>query len=71
MAIKGCIVGDILGSVYEFGTSVDFDYKTVNLYDRNMTFTDDTIMALAVKKAVLNNKEQATLMIGPYGKGKL
>ncbi|MBP5470801.1 MAG: ADP-ribosylglycohydrolase family protein [Candidatus Riflebacteria bacterium] len=63
MAIKGCIVGDILGSVYEFGTSADFDYKTVNLYDKNMTFTDDTIMALAVKKAVLNNKDYSKYMI--------
>ena len=63
MGLKGCIVGDILGSVYEFGKPEYFDYKTVKLYNPKMTFTDDTVMALAIKQAVLSDKDYAYHMI--------
>ncbi len=54
MAIKGAVLGDILGSQYEFGRPDDLEWKTVPLIDEGNTpgFTDDTVMSLAVKKAV-------------------
>ena len=63
MGLKGCIVGDILGSVYEFDSSKEFDYKTVNLYNKKMTFTDDTVMALAIKEAVLTDRNYSNHMV--------
>lgn len=59
MALRGCILGDILGSIYEFGKPDDFNYKTVNLCDKEMTFSDDTVLALAVKQATLTDKDYA------------
>ena len=47
----GAIIGDIIGSVYEFNNhrSKDFD-----LFTSKMFFTDDTVMTLAVAKALLD-----------------
>ena len=63
MGLKGCVIGDILGSVYEFNKPEDFDYKTVNLYNKEMTYTDDTVMALAIKSAVLSDRDYEKHMI--------
>ena len=51
--IIGAIAGDIIGSVYEFHP---IKTKEFPLFRKRSTFTDDTIMTLAVAKWLLNDK---------------
>lgn len=55
MAIKGAIIGDIIGSQYEFHKPENFDNKTAILLSENLKFTDDTVLSLATKYAIHNN----------------
>lgn len=55
MALKGAIIGDIIGSQYEFRRPADFDNKTAILLSENCKFTDDTVLSLATKYAIQNN----------------
>lgn len=43
----GSIIGDIIGSVYEFDNTKDYNFE---LLTPESTFTDDTVMTLAVAK---------------------
>ena len=53
MAIKGAVLGDILGSQYEFNRPKNLDWKKIPLVSGiPMGFTDDTVMMLAIKKAL-------------------
>ena len=53
MAVKGAVLGDILGSQYEFHRPKKLDWKNVPLINKtNMGFTDDTVMMMAIKKAI-------------------
>lgn len=53
MAIKGAILGDILGSKYEFHRPENIDWRNVPLVDSEKDgFTDDSVMILAIKKAL-------------------
>jgi ADP-ribosylglycohydrolase len=49
----GAILGDIAGSRFEFSRPKGFNAKTVNLFDNMSRFTDDTVLAVASKYAVL------------------
>lgn len=56
----GAILGDIIGSPYEFdrgGKTKDFP-----LFCRYSTFTDDTVMTLAVADALLGAPEEETVI---------
>lgn len=55
MAIIGAIIGDIIGSQYEFGRPDDLDWKTCPLFTDKCKFTDDTIMTIAAKEAMLTD----------------
>ena len=55
MAIKGTILGDIIGSQYEFRRPKDFDYRTAELLTDKCRFTDDTVLTVATKYAIDNN----------------
>lgn len=55
MAIKGAILGDIIGSQYEFKRPEDFNNKTAILLSENCKFTDDTVMSIATKYAIEHN----------------
>lgn len=55
MAIIGAILGDIAGSQYEFSRPNDLDWEHCELFTDRCYFTDDTVMTLATKLAVLNN----------------
>ncbi len=45
----GAIYGDIIGSYYEVHSTKNYDFE----FNRNSTFTDDTVLLTAVCKAIL------------------
>ena len=49
--MKGAIIGDIVGSIYEWHNIKTKDFP---LFAPNCFFTDDSIMTLAVGRAFLN-----------------
>ncbi len=48
----GAIIGDICGSVYEFDNCKD--YEKIELFRQDCTFTDDTVMTVAVAQALMD-----------------
>lgn len=52
----GAIYGDIIGSYYEFHCTKDYDFE----FQKESTFTDDTVLTVAVCKAILNNPQIIT-----------
>lgn len=50
----GAIIGDIVGSKYEFNNTFDYNFK---LFDKGCNFTDDTICTIAVADAILQTKD--------------
>ena len=52
--ILGAIIGDVVGSIYEFN---NIKTKEFNLFTLGSTFTDDTVMTLAVASALMNWKK--------------
>lgn len=54
----GAIFGDIAGSVYEFR---NIKTKEFELFSRNCRFTDDTVMTLAVAKALTQHDRSRSL----------
>ncbi len=56
MAIKGAVLGDILGAQYEFDRPKNLDWENVPLLsDQGVGFTDDSVMGLAIKKAIVES----------------
>ena len=51
--ILGALVGDIIGSVYEFRNTKRTDFE---LFCNASTFTDDSVMTLAVAKWFLDDE---------------
>lgn len=49
----GAILGDIAGSKYEFSRPERFDPRKVKIFANDCCFTDDTVMTVATKYAVL------------------
>ncbi len=47
--LKGAITGDIVGSVYEF---LNYRGKDFPLFDKDCTYTDDSVMSVAVAHAI-------------------
>lgn len=52
----GAIYGDIIGSYYETHCTKDYNF----VFRNDSTFTDDTVLTVAVCKAILNNPENIT-----------
>ena len=52
-SIMGAIVGDTIGSIYEFDSIKDYDFL---ILDERMEFTDDSIMTIAVADWILNSQ---------------
>ena len=64
MAVKGAVLGDILGSQYEFNRPRNLDWKNVPLVSGlPMSYTDDTVMTLAIKKALIEGKDLVETMV--------
>ena len=64
MAVKGAVLGDILGAQYEFSRPYFLDWEKVPLIATSHAgFTDDTVMTLAVKKALLEEKDLVQTMV--------
>ena len=59
MAIIGAVLGDIAGSQYEFTRMrpKDLDWKNCELFTKKCRFTDDTVLTIGTKKAILEDKE--------------
>ena len=58
----GAILGDIVGSPYEFDHN-NYKAKNFPLFSRRSEFTDDTVMTLAVAKALMNTCGQDDAVI--------
>lgn len=58
--IIGAICGDIIGSSYEFRPIKTKDFKLFNAYS---TFTDDTIMTLAIASWLIKDKDSIDVLI--------
>ena len=58
----GAILGDIVGSPYEFDCN-NYKAKDFPLFSRRSDFTDDTVMTLAVAKALLSSHGQDDAVI--------
>ena len=52
----GAIAGDIIGSVFEFYSVKTTDFP---LFSTSSTYTDDTVLTIAVADCILNGKEYA------------
>ena len=52
----GAIYGDIIGSYYETHCTKDYDFD----FQKDSTFTDDTVLTVAVCKSILNNPNEIT-----------
>lgn len=48
----GAIIGDMVGSIYDFKPIKTKDFK---IYDYNMRMTDDSLLTIAVAKVIMNN----------------
>ena len=55
----GAILGDIAGSRFEFSRPQNFDWKTTDFFGGMSTYTDDTVLTVATKYAVLTNTSYA------------
>lgn len=55
----GAILGDIAGSRFEFSKPSGFDHRTVELFSGTSTYTDDTVLTIATKYAILQGMSYA------------
>ena len=55
----GAIAGDIIGSVYEHDQITTTDFELFSAYS---TFTDDTVLTVAVADCILHGKEYAAVL---------
>ena len=64
MAVKGAVLGDILGSQYEFQRPKNLDWKNIPLLiEEKAKFTDDSVMMLAIKEAIVEEKDMVETMV--------
>lgn len=59
MAIIGAILGDIIGSTYEFKKPDSYDYTTSDLFTKDSHFTDETVLSIATALAVIHGRSFA------------
>jgi ADP-ribosylglycohydrolase len=54
----GSIIGDIIGSTYEFRNAKSYDFDP---FPPGSDFTDDTVLTVAIADAILNNRDYSDL----------
>jgi ADP-ribosylglycohydrolase. len=52
----GSIIGDIIGSTYEFKNADRYDFDP---FPKGSSFTDDTVLIAAIADAILNSRDYA------------
>lgn len=57
MGIIGAIIGDIVGSRFEFNHPDDFDYEHCELFTDECKYTDDTVMSIAAGMTIVKEIE--------------
>ncbi len=62
--IIGAIAGDVIGSVYEWNNVKTTDFP---LYTKNSSYSDDTVLTVAVADCILNKKEFSKTIL-EYGR---
>lgn len=55
----GTIIGDVIGSYYEFYTCKSLNFP---LFRKETRFTDDTVLTIAIADAFMNKKDYATTL---------
>lgn len=65
--VNGAILGDIAGSRIEFSRPSGFDHRTAPLFLGACTFTDDTVLTVATKYALLHGMSYAAAY-GMFGR---
>lgn len=55
----GAIIGDIIGSVYEFHSTISMDFP---LFNDHSTFTDDSVLTIATAKWLLDGGNYTNLL---------
>lgn len=61
MGIVGAIIGDIVGSRFEFNHPDDFDYENCELFTDECKYTDDTVMSIATGMTIVKAIEEDRL----------
>ena len=56
--LYGAMIGDIVGSKYEFD---NIRHKDFPMFSKGCSFTDDTVMTVAVANALLNTEDLSAL----------
>lgn len=64
----GAIIGDIVGSRYEFNRGPKPEKNDFVLFSRTAFFTDDTVMTCAVASALLNNNKDIVKEVKRIGR---
>ena len=59
----GAIIGDVIGSVYEWHNIKTMDF---NLFDRASHYTDDTVTTVAIADALLSMPQEETGLLTSY-----
>lgn len=54
--IIGAVIGDVIGSAYEFNNIKSVDFK---MFTKSTEFTDDSVLTIAVADCLINNKDFA------------
>lgn len=63
--MKGAVIGDIIGSAYEFS---NIDTKEFPLFSRWSRFTDDTVMTCAAAKALMEPERNVSEVFQEVGR---
>ena len=61
----GAIIGDIVGSRFEFGAAPERDFE---FFTNECSFTDDTICTVAIADAILNGRTYKDSLLDWYGR---
>ena len=62
-AISGSIIGDVIGSVFEFNPTKDYNFE---MFNNNAHFTDDSVLTISVANTILEQSNYEDNLIKYY-----